>query len=165
MQLNPDLQIKMLKALTGKDYTHVGESNGVKIVNTDGNPLPSAGNGILFFPSGAKGPAFLVTENFDVLKAYNNSDAYAIAVGHLADRMHGGAVIKTAWPTDDRPLPRDARVALQKKLASLGYKVNEFDGHVDFDLRDNIRAEQKKFGMVPDGNPTAAFLEKLGVKF
>ena len=130
----------------------------------DGKPFPSAGNGILFFPSGAKGPAFLVTENFDVLKAYNNSDAYAIAVGHLADRMHGGAVIKTAWPTDDRPLPRDARVALQKKLASLGYKVNEFDGHVDFDLRDNIRAEQKKFGMVPDGNPTATFLEKLGVK-
>lgn len=131
----------------------------------DGKAFPASGNGILFFPSGANGPGFLVTENFDVLKEYNNSDAYAIAVGHLADRMHGGAVIKTAWPTDDRPLPRDARVALQKKLASLGYKVNEFDGHVDFDLRDNIRVEQKKFGMVPDGNPTAAFLERLGVKY
>jgi membrane-bound lytic murein transglycosylase B len=131
----------------------------------DGKAFPASGNGILFFPSGANGPGFLVTENFDVLKEYNNSDAYAIAVGHLADRMHGGAVIKTAWPTDDRPLPRDARVALQKKLASLGYKVNEFDGHVDFDLRDNIRIEQKKFGMVPDGNPTAAFLERLGVKY
>lgn len=131
----------------------------------DGKASPASGNGILFFPSGANGPGFLVTENFDVLKEYNNSDAYAIAVGHLADRMHGGAVIKTAWPTDDRPLPRDARVALQKKLASLGYKVNEFDGHVDFDLRDNIRVEQKKFGMVPDGNPTAAFLERLGVKY
>ena len=131
----------------------------------DGTALPTSGTGILFFPSGAAGPGFLVTENFDVLKEYNNSDAYAIAVGHLADRMNGGAVIKTAWPTDDRPLPREARVALQKKLASLGYKVNEFDGHVDFDLRDNIRAEQTKFGMVPDGNPTAAFLERLGVKY
>jgi lytic murein transglycosylase len=131
----------------------------------DGKAFPAGGNGILFFPSGAAGPGFLVTENFDVLKEYNNSDAYAIAVGHLADRMNGGAVIKTAWPTDDRPLPRDARVALQKKLASMGYKVNEFDGHVDFDLRDNIRAEQVKFGMVPDGNPTSAFLEKLGVKY
>jgi lytic murein transglycosylase len=131
----------------------------------DGKAFPASGNGILFFPSGAGGPGFLVTENFDVLKEYNNSDAYAIAVGHLADRMNGGAVIKTAWPTDDRPLPRDARVALQKKLAAMGYKVNEFDGHVDFDLRDNIRAEQAKFGMVPDGNPTSAFLEKLGVKY
>jgi lytic murein transglycosylase len=131
----------------------------------DGKAFPASGNGILFFPSGAAGPGFLVTENFDVLKEYNNSDAYAIAVGHLADRMNGGAVIKTAWPSDDRPLPRDARVALQKKLAAIGYKVNEFDGHVDFDLRDNIRSEQAKLGMVPDGNPTSAFLEKLGVKY
>ena len=131
----------------------------------DGKAFPPTGNGILFFPSGAAGPGFLVTENFDVLKEYNNSDAYAIAVGHLADRMNGGAVIKTAWPTDDRPLPRDARVALQKKLAAMGYKVNEFDGHIDFDLRDNIRAEQAKVGMLPDGNPTSAFLEKLGVKY
>jgi lytic murein transglycosylase len=129
----------------------------------DGKPFPPSGNGILFFPSGAKGPGFLVTENFAVLKEYNNSDAYAIAVGHLADRMNGGEPIKAAWPKDDRPLSRDARVALQKKLAELGYKVNEFDGHVDFDLRDNIRAEQKKFGMQPDGNPTAAFLDRLGV--
>lgn len=129
----------------------------------DGKPFP-AGSGILFFPSGYKGPGFIVTENFDVLKEYNNSDAYAIAVGHLADRMHGGVPIKAAWPSDDRPLSRDARIALQKKLASLGYKVNEFEGHVDFDLRDNIREEQKKLGMVPDGNPTPLFLEKLGVR-
>jgi lytic murein transglycosylase len=130
----------------------------------DGKAFPPAGQGILFFPSGAAGPAFIVTENFEVLKEYNNSDAYAIAVGHLADRINGGPPIKASWPKDDRPLPRDARVALQRKLAELGYKVNEFDAHIDFDLRDNIRAEQKKFGMQPDGNPTAAFLERLGVK-
>jgi lytic murein transglycosylase len=130
----------------------------------DGKPFPSAGPGILFFPAGSKGPAFLVTDNYAVLKEYNNSDAYAIAVGHLADRMNGGAPIKAAWPTDDRPLSRDARIALQKKLSALGYKVLDFEGHVDFDLRDNIRAEQAKFGMVPDGNPTARFLDKLGVK-
>ncbi len=99
-----------------------------------------------------------------MLKEYNNSDAYAIAVGYLADRMNGGAPIKAAWPADDRPLSRDARIALQKKLSALGYKVTDFEGHVDFDLRDNIRAEQKKIGQVPDGNPTAMFLEKLGVK-
>jgi len=72
------------------------------------------------------------------------SDAYAIAVGHLADRLHGGGPIRAAWPKDDHPLSRDARIALQKKLAALGYKVTDFEGHVDFDLRDNIRAEQKK---------------------
>jgi lytic murein transglycosylase len=125
---------------------------------------PDIGNGILFFPSGAKGPAFIVTDNYAVLKEYNNSDAYAIAVGHLADRMQGGAPIKAAWPADDHPLPRDARIALQKKLAALGYKVNDFEGHIDFDLRDNIRAEQAKHDLVPDGNPTLAFMQTLGMK-
>ena len=134
------------------------------LARADGKPFPATGQGILFFPSGAAGPAFLVTDNFEVLKEYNNSDAYAIAVGHLADRINGGAPIKATWPADDRPLSRDARIALQRKLAELGYKVRDFEGHVDFDLRDNIRAEQAKFGMVPDGNPTAAFVEKLGVK-
>ncbi len=130
----------------------------------DGKPFPPSGPGILFFPSGASGPAFLTTENYPALKEYNNSDAYVLAVGHLADRMNGGPPIKAAWPADDHPISRDARIALQKKLAALGYKVNDFEGHMDFDLRDNIRAEQVKLGMVPDGNPTTAFIERLGVK-
>ena len=130
----------------------------------DGKPFPENGEGILFFPSGAVGPAFLVTENFAVLKEYNNSDAYAVAVGHLADRIHGGSPIKTPWPKDDHQLSRDARIALQKKLADLGYKVTDFEGHIDFDLRDNVRTEQKKLGLVPDGNPTTAFLARLGIE-
>jgi DNA processing protein len=100
----------------------------------------------------------------DELKEYNNSDAYAIAVGYLADRIQGGPPIMAAWPADDHPISRDARIALQKKLAALGYKVLDFEGHIDFDLRDMIRAEQVKLGMLPDGNPTAAFLDRLGVK-
>ncbi|MBI2714568.1 MAG: lytic murein transglycosylase [Rhizobiales bacterium] len=152
---------------TGFDYmkSHAGYAEWAKlgVRRVDGKPFPKTGEGIIFFPSGAKGPAFIVTENYPVLMEYNNSDAYAISVGHLADRLQGGAPIKATWPADDRPLSRDARVALQKRLAALGYKVNEFEGHVDFDLRDNIRAEQKKFGMLPDGNPTTVLLEKLGV--
>lgn len=137
------------------------EKLGVR--RADGKPFPG-GDGILFFPAGAEGPGFIVTKNYDVLKEYNNSDAYAVAVGHLADLMQGGAPIKAAWPANDRPLSRDARIALQKKLAALGYKVTDFEGHVDFDLRDNIRAEQAKLGMAPDGNPTPLLLERLGVK-
>jgi peptidoglycan hydrolase-like protein with peptidoglycan-binding domain len=53
-------------------------------------------------------------------------------------------------------------MALQRKLADLGYKVRDFQGRIDFDLRDAIRVEQKKFGMVPDGHPTMALLERLG---
>jgi len=138
------------------------EKLGVR--RADGKPFPLAGSGILFFPSGAHGPAFLATENYAVLKEYNNSDAYVIAVGHLADRLQGGPPIKAAWPADDRPLSRDARIALQKRLLTLGHNVLDFEGHIDFDLRDSIRSEQAKFGMLPDGNPTMAFLQRLGVK-
>jgi lytic murein transglycosylase len=130
----------------------------------DGKAFPPDGNGILFFPSGAAGPAFIATDNYPALKEYNNSDAYVIAVGQLADRMSGGPPLKAKWPADDHPISRDARIALQKKLSALGYKVSDFEGHIDFDLRDTIRAEQVKFGMVPDGNPTATFLDRLGVK-
>jgi lytic murein transglycosylase len=133
------------------------------IRRADGKPFPASGDGILFFPAGIKGPGFIVTENYAVLKEYNNSDAYAIAVGHLADRLAGGGPIRAAWPSDDRPLSRDLRIQLQKKLALLGYKVTDFEGHVDFDLRDHIRAEQKKLGMVPDGNPTPVLLSRLGI--
>lgn len=138
------------------------EKLGVR--RADGKPLPLVGSGILFFPSGAHGPAFLATENYAVLKEYNNSDAYVIAVGHLADRLQGGPPIKAAWPADDRPLSRDARIALQKRLLTLGHNVLDFEGHIDFDLRDSIRSEQAKFGMLPDGNPTMPFLQRLGVK-
>ena len=153
---------------TMKSHATFSEWHRLGVRRADGKPFPQdapdIGQSILFFPSGAKGPVFIVTRNFDVLKEYNNSDAYAIAVGHLADRMHGGIPIRAAWPADDRPLPREDRVALQKKLAALGYKVAEFEGHIDFDLRDHIRTEQAKHGMVPDGNPTRALLVKLGVK-
>jgi lytic murein transglycosylase len=146
-----------------KSRATFAEWNKLGVRRADGKPFPPSGPGILFFPSGANGPAFIATENYAALKEYNNSDPYAIAVGHLADRMNGGPPIKAAWPADDHPISRDARIALQKKLSALGYKVNDFEGHIDFDLRDNIRAEQVKLGMLPDGNPTAAFLEKLGV--
>jgi lytic murein transglycosylase len=130
----------------------------------DGSEMPISGDAILFFPSGAGGPAFLVTQNFVVLKTYNNSDAYALAVAHLADRLYGLGQIRGIWPANDLQPSRSQRIALQRKLASLGYKVAEFNGHFDFDLRDNIRAMQIKFGMVPDGYPSRAFLDRIGLQ-
>jgi len=138
------------------------KSLGVK--RADGGAFPASGGGILFFPSGASGPGFIVTPNYDVLKEYNNSDAYAISVGHLTDRLRGGSPIVTPWPQIDPQLPRDQRILLLRKLAELGYPVKKFEGHIDFDIRDHIRSEQAKFGMVPDGHPTAALLANMGVK-
>jgi lytic murein transglycosylase len=130
---------------------------------SDGTALPSADDGILFFPSGASGPAFLITENFNVIKAFNNSDAYALAVGELADRFRGLGPIRAAWPVNDFQPSRGQRVALQRHLAALGFKVNDFNGHIDFELRDNIRQMQQRFGMIPDGYPSRALLTRIGV--
>ena len=133
------------------------------LARADGGLLPAQGDAILFFPSGASGPAFLVTQNFIVLKAYNNSDAYALAVADLADRIHGAGQIHATWPTNDFQPSRDQRIALQHKLAVLGYQIKDFDGHFDFDLRDNVRDLQRKFGMIPDGRPNLSLFERLGI--
>ncbi len=129
----------------------------------DGGGLPEAGSAILFFPSGADGPAFLVTENFIVLKRYNDSDAYALAVAELSDRLRGLGPISASWPADDFQPSRGERIALQRRLSELGYKIEDFEGHLDFDLRDAVRDQQQKFGMIPDGHPSRAFLSRIGV--
>ena len=152
----------------GFDYTKsrapFEEWSRLGVKRTDGGPYPATGDGILFFPAGVPGPAFVITENYPVLREYNNSDAYAISIGHLADRMRGGAPFKTAWPAHNTTLPRDDRIALQRKLAELGHDVKLFNGPITFEQRDYIRAEQVKLGMLPDGHASAALLERLGIK-
>jgi membrane-bound lytic murein transglycosylase B len=135
---------------------------GVK--RTDGKSMPASGDGILFFPTGLPGPAFIVTANFDVIKDYNDSDVYALAIGQLSDLMQGGGQPPTSWPAQATQLPRDDRIALQKKLAELGYDQKRFTAHIDFNMRDFVRAEQKKYGLVTDGQPNAALLDRMGVK-
>ena len=134
------------------------------VSRTDGVALLATGSAILFFPSGAAGPAFLVTDNFVVLKRFNNSDAYALAVAELADRLRGLPPFRGAWPTDDLQPSRDQRIALQRRLAALGYKIADFDGHLDFDLRDAVRDLQQRYGLIPDGYPSRAFLDRGGVR-
>jgi lytic murein transglycosylase len=147
-----------------KSRASFGEWTRLGVKRADGKALPDQGEAILFFPSGAAGPAFLVTENFNVIKRYNNSDVYALAVSHLADRIGDGVPIRTAWPRDDRQLTREHRIALQRKLAERGHKVRNVTGHFDFDLRDSVRDEQSKAGLPADGHPTRALLDFLGIR-
>ena len=51
--------------------------------------MPASGEGRLLILAGLKGPVFLVTSNFDAIKTYNNSTAYALSVGLLSDAMSG----------------------------------------------------------------------------
>ena len=130
------------------------------VVRADGTDLPASGEGILYFPAGASGPAFLVTANFEVIKTYNFSDAYVLSVAQLADRMDGGQAIQAAWPTAV-PMSRADRIALQSRLVDLGYSVDNREGRISLALRDVIRLAQARVGLVPDGNPTTALLRAL----
>lgn len=130
----------------------------------DGAALPDADAAILFFPSGASGPVFLVTDNFIVIKTFNNSDAYALAVGILSDRLRGAGPLRARWPADDFQPSRGERIALQRRLAALGFKIADFQGHLDFDLRDAVREQQRRFSMIADGYPGRDFLRRLGIE-
>ena len=79
-------------------------SLGVRLI--DGNPIPNYGEAAIMLPAGANGPAFAVFRNFFVIKRYNNANSYAMAVGHLGDRIFGGAPIRAEWPRGDRGLLR-----------------------------------------------------------
>src|SRR5258708_11384488 len=82
----------------------------------------------LLVPAGAQGPGFLMLQNFRVIMKYNPAEAYALAIGHLADRLRGGEPFVQAWPRQERVLTRAERYELQQHLAARGYDVGEPGG-------------------------------------
>ncbi len=131
------------------------------ITRADGAALPGSGSYGLIRPAGRSGPAFLVSRNFDVLYAYNAAEAYALAIGHLADRLQGKGAFKTAWPTDDPGLNRAERKRLQELLIAKGYYQGDADGRIGPLTIDAIKAAQKKAGLKPTGRPGSRILKVL----
>lgn len=115
----------------------------------------------LILPAGAAGPAFLVGANFDAILRYNPAVSYALAVGHLADRLAGAAPIATAWPESDRALRRAEREELQRLLTAAGYDPGPVDGVLGGLTRAALRSYQKKSALPPDGHPSVGVLERL----
>ena len=127
-----------------------------------GKPFPRAGDrAFLMVPAGAQGPGFLMLQNFRAIMKYNPSEAYALAIGHLADRLRGGEPFIQAWPRHERVLTRAERLELQQRLARNGYDVGEPDGHFGPRTRNALRAFQVAAGTTPDGFATASLLERL----
>ncbi len=127
----------------------------------DGAALPPSGKGGLFLPTGANGPAFIVTDNFEVIRQYNTSDSYALAVSHLGDRIFGGPPIRKPWPTGERQLSTSEIRELQQILQARGHPVGRIDGRIGQGTRKLVQIEQRRLGMVPDGHPSPAVLARL----
>lgn len=149
----------------GFDYASLHQSFPAWIARgfraADKHALPAAGDASLFLPAGAGGPAFLLSDNYWVIKTYNISDAYALSVAVLAERLAGRPGITAVWP-DVPLLDRDARAETQVLLAKLGFYHGKMDGKLGPEARDAIHAFQLSVGFSPaDGYASPALFARL----
>ena len=117
----------------------------------------------LIVPAGHQGPAFLAYHNFKVIMGWNRSEFYAIAVGHLADRIAGAGLLQNPPPVDTPALSRDTVLELQAALNERGYDAGKPDGITGPATRSAIRKYQHDNGMIADGFPGQELLDDLGV--
>lgn len=148
-------------AINAHDGGPAGAWAKLGVARVDGKPLPDGDKAWLFLPAGSKGPAFLTFQNYWAIKTYNISDSYTLSVGLLADRIRGIASLKGRWPTQETTLNRAQITAMQKKLKALGYPIETIDGKIGPAARAALRTWQAKAGLVADGYPTPAVLQKL----
>ncbi len=129
----------------------------------DGSELPTADmQASILVPMGHEGPAFMVYANFEVIMAWNRSQAYALAVGHLADRIAGGGRLTAALPEVETAPARTRIAALQRGLAEAGFDPGEPDGMLGPATRSALRAWQQANDRVADGYPDPETLSALG---
>ncbi len=128
----------------------------------DGRPLPVRGKrqGFLLMPAGRFGPAFIVTENFYVLKQYNYSDLYALYVGHLADRFADDRPFVAKWQNVGGFSRGDVK-GMQDQLVAEGYDVGKADGLVGFKTRIAVGLWQAKQGQAVTCFPDAALVRSI----
>ena len=127
----------------------IAEWTALGIRRISGKPFPAnerGKRGYLLFPAGRYGPVFVTTPNFYVLKEYNESDVYALFVGHLADRMRGGGAFVASWQKL-ATLSRGAVQKMQQRLIARGYDVGGADGFIGYKTRAAIGKWQRSQGM------------------
>lgn len=152
-------------ALAGQGRRSIDQWNQLGVTDIHGNPLPDepikAG---LVVPAGHRGPAFLAYDNFRVIMGWNRSEYYAIAVGHLADRIAGADGLKNPPPEDAPALSRADVQKLQSALNANGFDSGHPDGILGPNTRSAIRQYQSSKGLIADGFPGPELLEELGVQ-
>ena len=96
-----------------------------------------------------------------MIKRYNNADSYALAVGHLADRIRGGGEFSVDWPDADLRLSDTELMQVQTLLADRGLYEGEIDGNIGSGSRAAIMSYQETVGVAADGQVSQKLLEML----
>jgi hypothetical protein len=136
------------------------EHLGVK--RPDGKAFPRPHDkAYLLAPAGAEGPGFLMLQNFRVIMKYNPAEAYALAIGHFADRLRGGQPFVQPWPRQERVLSRAERLELQQLLAQRGFYRGTPDGQIGSMTREALRGFQASIGTAADGFASSDVLDRL----
>lgn len=132
------------------------------VIAANGGALPqTSARASIIIPAGARGPAFIVFDNFRAVLKYNNAVSYALAVCTLADRLTGRPPILHAWPRDEAPLTHDELVAFQVDLKKLGFDPGDADGVFGRKAHAALRAYQKSRGLLADGFATQDLLIRM----
>jgi lytic murein transglycosylase len=132
------------------------------VTQADGRPLPATAKrqGFLLMPAGRYGPAFIVTGNFYVLKQYNNSDLYALYIGHLADRFADDRPFTAKWQQVGGFSRGDVK-SMQEQLVAEGYDVGAVDGLVGYKTRIAVGLWQAKQGQASTCFPDAKLVRSI----
>jgi lytic murein transglycosylase len=144
------------KAMTLAQWERLG------IKRANGQPFPApAEKAYLLAPAGAEGPGFMMLQNFRVIMKYNPAEAYALAIGHFADRLRGASPFVQGWPRQERELTRAERLELQQLLAQRGFYRGTPDGQFGGETRQALRSFQASIGAPADGFASSQMLEQL----
>jgi membrane-bound lytic murein transglycosylase B len=135
------------------------------VTRANGKPFRNTSDSaVLKVPDGRGGPAFLMINNFSVIKRYNNADKYAIAVGLLADEIAGYGGLVRDWQRPFTKLSFEERQELQQRLSEHGYYDGKFDGKIGEGSKAAILAYQARVGLAQDGHPSMEVLKWLRKK-
>ncbi len=136
------------------------EQMGMRRANAQ--PFPNSNEKVyLLAPAGAQGPGFLMVQNFRVIMKYNPAEAYAMAIGHFADRLRGGQPFVQPWPREERTLSRAERLEMQQISAQRGFYRGTPDGQFGGQTREALRNFQASIGAPADGFASADVLDRL----
>ena len=140
----------------------LGEWQKIGIVRVNGEAYPRlTDKASLFSPEGTRGPSFLVLNNFRSILRYNVAKSYALAVGHLADRIRGGGHFVHSWPTDETHLSLEQRTEFQRLLIAQGLMTGEPDGVIGPATLEAVKTYQRSKGLGVDGYPSLTLLKML----